>query len=39
MRSTTGRMISGRFGEPVILLPRTAVVEALAARLPGGMIS
>ena len=39
MRSTTGRMISERFGDPVILLPRTAVIDALAARVPGGMLS
>jgi 2-polyprenyl-6-methoxyphenol hydroxylase-like FAD-dependent oxidoreductase len=39
MRSTTGRMISDRFGDPVILLPRTAVIETLAARLPDGVLS
>src|ERR1700722_4928549 len=39
MRSATGRMISERFGDPVILLPRTAVIDALAACLPGGVIS
>src|ERR1700722_17065011 len=39
MRSATGRMISERFGDPVILLPRTAVIDALAACLPGGGIS
>ena len=38
MRSTTGRMISDRFGDPVILLPRTAVIDALAACLPGGVL-
>jgi hypothetical protein len=38
-RSTTGRMISDRFGDPVILLPRTAVIDALAARVPDGMLS
>ncbi len=38
IRSTTGRMISDRFGDPVILLPRTAVIDALAARLPGGVL-
>jgi len=38
-RSTTGRMISDRFGDPVILLPRTAVIDALAACLPGGVLS
>ncbi len=38
MRSTTGRMISDRFGDPVILLPRAAVIDALAARVPGGVL-
>lgn len=38
-RSASGRMISDRFGDPVILLPRAAVVDALAARLPGGVLS
>src|SRR5271169_6040585 len=37
MRSTTGRMVSDRFGDPVILLPRAAVIDALAARVPDGM--
>jgi 2-polyprenyl-6-methoxyphenol hydroxylase-like FAD-dependent oxidoreductase len=37
--STTGRMISDRFGDPVILLARAAVIDALAARLPGEVLS
>jgi 2-polyprenyl-6-methoxyphenol hydroxylase-like FAD-dependent oxidoreductase len=39
IRSTTGQMIADRFGDPVILLPRAAVIDALAARLPGGVLS
>ena len=39
MRSTTGRMISERFGDPVILLPRTAVIDALAARVPADALA
>ena len=39
VRSTTGHMISDRFGDPVILLPRAAVIDALAARIPGGVLS
>jgi 2-polyprenyl-6-methoxyphenol hydroxylase-like FAD-dependent oxidoreductase len=39
MRSTTGRMIADRFGDPVILLPRAAVIDELAACLPGGVLS
>jgi 2-polyprenyl-6-methoxyphenol hydroxylase-like FAD-dependent oxidoreductase len=38
MRSTSGRTVSDRFGDPVILLPRAAVVDALAARVPGGVL-
>jgi 2-polyprenyl-6-methoxyphenol hydroxylase-like FAD-dependent oxidoreductase len=36
VRSTTGRMIVDRFGDPIILLPRAAVIDALAARVPAG---
>ena len=32
-------MISNRFGDPIILLPRAAVIDALAARVPGGVLS
>jgi 2-polyprenyl-6-methoxyphenol hydroxylase-like FAD-dependent oxidoreductase len=39
MRSTTGQMVSDRFRDPVILLPRAAVIDALAARVPGGVLS
>jgi 2-polyprenyl-6-methoxyphenol hydroxylase-like FAD-dependent oxidoreductase len=39
VRSTTNRMIVDRFGDPIILLPRAAVIDALAARVPGGVLS
>ena len=39
MRSTTGQMISDRFGDPVILVPRAAVIDALAPRVPDGVLS
>src|SRR5580658_6740868 len=39
VRSTTGRMISDRFGDPVILVPRAAAIDALAACVPGGVLS
>ncbi len=39
MRSTTGRMISDRFGDTIILLPRAAVIDALMARVPAGTLS
>jgi 2-polyprenyl-6-methoxyphenol hydroxylase-like FAD-dependent oxidoreductase len=38
IRSTTGQMITDRFGDPVILVPRSAVVDALAARVPDGVV-
>jgi 2-polyprenyl-6-methoxyphenol hydroxylase-like FAD-dependent oxidoreductase len=38
-RSTTGRMIADRFGDPVILLPRAALIDALAAHVPDGVLS
>jgi 2-polyprenyl-6-methoxyphenol hydroxylase-like FAD-dependent oxidoreductase len=39
MRSTTGQTVADRFGDPVILVPRAAVIDALAARVPGGVLS
>jgi 2-polyprenyl-6-methoxyphenol hydroxylase-like FAD-dependent oxidoreductase len=39
IRSTTGQMVSERFGDPVIVLPRAAVIDALAARIPDGVLS
>jgi 2-polyprenyl-6-methoxyphenol hydroxylase-like FAD-dependent oxidoreductase len=38
IRSTTGQMVLDRFGDTVILLPRAAVIDALAARVPGGVL-
>src|SRR5579862_1935633 len=38
IRSRTGRMISDRFGDPVILLPRADVIDALTARVSGGVL-
>jgi 2-polyprenyl-6-methoxyphenol hydroxylase-like FAD-dependent oxidoreductase len=39
MRSTSGRLVADRFGEPVIVLPRAAVIDALADCLPGDALS
>ena len=39
VRSTTGQMVADRFGDSIILVPRAAVVDALAARVPDGVIS
>jgi 2-polyprenyl-6-methoxyphenol hydroxylase-like FAD-dependent oxidoreductase len=38
-RTTTGRVIADRFGDPVILLPRAALIDALADRVPDGVLS
>jgi 2-polyprenyl-6-methoxyphenol hydroxylase-like FAD-dependent oxidoreductase len=34
LRSDTGRMVVGRFGDPVILLPRAQLIDALLSRVP-----
>jgi 2-polyprenyl-6-methoxyphenol hydroxylase-like FAD-dependent oxidoreductase len=34
LRSTTGDMVTARFGDPVILLPRAQVIDALLTRVP-----
>jgi 2-polyprenyl-6-methoxyphenol hydroxylase-like FAD-dependent oxidoreductase len=34
LRSRTERMVVSRFGDPVILLPRAQVIEALLSRVP-----
>jgi 2-polyprenyl-6-methoxyphenol hydroxylase-like FAD-dependent oxidoreductase len=39
MRSTTRQVIADRFGDTIILLPRSAVIDALAARIPTGVLS
>src|SRR5580693_362647 len=39
MRSSTRQVIVDRFGDPIILLPRSALVDALAARVPPGVLS
>jgi len=38
VRSSTDRMISGRFGDPVILLPRSRLIGALTTRVPDGVL-
>jgi 2-polyprenyl-6-methoxyphenol hydroxylase-like FAD-dependent oxidoreductase len=38
-RSSTGRMVADRFKDPVILLPRSAVIDVLADRVPGEVLS
>jgi 2-polyprenyl-6-methoxyphenol hydroxylase-like FAD-dependent oxidoreductase len=38
MRAAADRMLADRFGDSVILLPRTALIDALAARIPDGVL-
>jgi 2-polyprenyl-6-methoxyphenol hydroxylase-like FAD-dependent oxidoreductase len=38
-RSSTERMIADRFGDPVILLPRSRLIEALASRVPDSVLA
>jgi len=39
LRSSTERMVTDRFGDPVILLPRSRLIEALASRVPAGVLA
>ena len=39
MRSSTRQVILDRFGDTIILLPRSALIDALAARVPPGVLS
>ena len=39
MRSSTRQVIADRFGDTIILLPRSALIDALAARVPPGVLS
>jgi 2-polyprenyl-6-methoxyphenol hydroxylase-like FAD-dependent oxidoreductase len=38
IRSTTGQMLKDRFGDPIVMLLRAHVIEALAGRLADGML-
>lgn len=38
VRSSTDRMIADRFGDPVILLPRSRLIDALTTRVPAGVL-
>jgi 2-polyprenyl-6-methoxyphenol hydroxylase-like FAD-dependent oxidoreductase len=38
LRSSTGRMVTDRFGDPVILLPRSRLIDALTTRVPAGVL-
>jgi len=39
LRSTNGRMLEERFGDPVILVPRARLIDALAGLIPSGVLS
>lgn len=39
LRSSSGRMVADRFGDPIILLPRARLVETLAGLIPPGTAS
>jgi len=39
LRSSTDRMIADRFGDPVILLPRARLINALTTRVPDGVVA
>jgi 2-polyprenyl-6-methoxyphenol hydroxylase-like FAD-dependent oxidoreductase len=39
VRSSTDRVIADRFGDPVILLPRSRLIDALESRVPAGVIA
>jgi 2-polyprenyl-6-methoxyphenol hydroxylase-like FAD-dependent oxidoreductase len=39
VRASSPTMLSDRFGDPIILLPRSRLVEALCSRVPDGVLS
>lgn len=39
IRSTTGRMLEERFGDPIILVPRSRLIDTLSALIPPGVLS
>jgi 2-polyprenyl-6-methoxyphenol hydroxylase-like FAD-dependent oxidoreductase len=39
LRSTSGRIVADRFGDPIILLPRARLVDTLAGLIPPGVLS
>jgi 2-polyprenyl-6-methoxyphenol hydroxylase-like FAD-dependent oxidoreductase len=38
LRATTETMVADRFGDPIILLPRATLIEALLGRVPDGAL-
>jgi 2-polyprenyl-6-methoxyphenol hydroxylase-like FAD-dependent oxidoreductase len=38
LRATTETMVADRFGDPIILLPRATLIEALLTRVPDGVL-
>ncbi|HVT66948.1 MAG TPA: FAD-dependent monooxygenase [Trebonia sp.] len=39
IRSSSGRMLADRFGDPIILVPRARLIDALAGLIPPGVLS
>jgi 2-polyprenyl-6-methoxyphenol hydroxylase-like FAD-dependent oxidoreductase len=39
LRSSSGKLIADRFGDPIILLPRARLVDALAGLIPPGVLN
>jgi 2-polyprenyl-6-methoxyphenol hydroxylase-like FAD-dependent oxidoreductase len=39
LRSSSGRMVADRFGDPIILLPRARLIDTLAGLIPPGVLS
>lgn len=39
LRSSSGRMVADRYGDPIILLPRARLVDTLAGLIPPGVLS
>lgn len=39
LRSSSGRMVADRFGDPIILLPRARLIDTLAGLIPSGVLS
>ncbi|HEY6788475.1 MAG TPA: FAD-dependent monooxygenase [Trebonia sp.] len=38
IRASSARMVSDRFGDPIILLPRSALINVLLTRIPDGVL-
>lgn len=39
LRAGSGRLVAGRFGDPIVLLPRARLIETLSGLIPPGVVS